>query len=84
MNSKQIVTDRMKQRDYTYEVLAKKLGYKTISGVSERLRGKHEMRVDTLITMLQALDCELVIRSTLKDGAEYVVTLDDTDAGESK
>lgn len=84
MNSKQIVADRMKQRDYTYEVLAKKLGYKTISGLSERLRGKHEMRVDTLLAMLQALDCELIIRSTLKDGVEYVVTLDKDSAGESK
>ena len=84
MNSKQAVIDLMKQRGYTFELLAKNLGYKTRSGVSERLRGKHEMRVDTLVAMLEELNCELVIRSTLKDKTEYVITLDKDSAGESK
>lgn len=76
MNSKKIVKEAMKQRGYTYEYLANKVGLKTVSSVSERLRGTKEMRVDTLVKFLTEMDYELVIRSTTKDKAEWVVTLD--------
>lgn len=82
MNSKQIVSELMRQKGFTAQALSVKLGYKTTSGVTERIRGKHEMRVDTLISILEAMDCELVIRSKLKDKTEHVVTL--TEEGESK
>lgn len=82
MNSKQIVSALIKQKGFTAQALAEKLGYKTASGVTERIRGKHEMRVDTLIALLDAMDCELVIRSKLKDKTEYPVTL--TEEVESK
>lgn len=74
MNSKQIVGEIMKSKGFTAQALATKLGYKTASGLTERVRGKHEMRVDTLIAILEAMDCELVIRSKLRDKTEFVVT----------
>ena len=83
MNSKQITVKIMKQRGFTYQALAAKLGYKTTSGITERIRGKHEMRVDTLVSILEAMDCELVIKSKLKDKTEFVITLTDEEA-ESK
>lgn len=80
MNSKKIVKEVMKQRGHTYESLATKLGMKNPSGVSERLRGTTEMRVDTLIKLLAEMDCELVIRSTIpKDKSEWVVSIETND-----
>lgn len=79
MKSKSIVADIMKMRGFTNVALADKLGYPTASGVSERLRGKQDMRVDTLVKFLEAMDCELIIRSTLKDKKEWEVSGGDED-----
>lgn len=76
MNSKKIVREVMKQRGHTYESLADKLGFSKPSGVSERLRGTTEMRVDTLIKLLSGMDCELVVRSKLQDKAEWTVSIE--------
>ena len=77
MNSKKIVREVMNQRGHTYESLALKLGFKKPSGVSERLRGTAEMRVDTLIKLLAEMDCELIVRSKLpKDKSEWVVSIE--------
>lgn len=73
MNGKKTVVEIMKVRGFTNELLSKKLGYKTTSGVSERLRGVQDMRVDTLVKFLEQMDCELVIRSTTKDKLEWKV-----------
>ena len=76
MNSKKIVREVMTMRGHTYESLAKKLGFKNPSSVSERLRGTTEMRVDTLIKLLASMDCEVVVRSTTKDKKEWVLSLE--------
>ena len=73
MNGKKTVVEIMKARGFTNELLSKKLGYKTASGVSERLRGVQDMRVDTLVKFLEQMDCELIIRSTTKDKKEWKV-----------
>ena len=73
MNAKQIVSEIMKKRGFTYVSLAKKLKYPTPSGVSERLRGKQDMRADTLVKFLEAMDCEVVIRSKLSDKMEFTI-----------
>ena len=76
MNGKKTVVEIMKTRGFTNELLAKKLGYKTTSGVSERLRGSQDMRVDTLVKFLDQMDCELIIRSTTKDKLEWKLDAD--------
>lgn len=54
----------------TLDVLRDKLGYKTISGVSERLRGK-SMKVDTYVSFLDALGYELIVQpKTTRDPRE--------------
>ena len=73
MNAKQIVSEIMKKRGFTNSALAKKLDYPTASGVSERLRGKQDMRADTLVKFLEAMDCEVIIRSKLNDKSEWKV-----------
>lgn len=45
----------------TFDVLRNKMGYSTVSSVSERLRGK-SMKVDTYIKFLDALGYELVVQ----------------------
>ena len=73
MNAKQIVAEVMKKRGFTNAALAEKLKYPTPSGVSERLRGKQDMRVDTLVKFLEAMDCEVIIRSKLNDKLEWKI-----------
>ncbi len=67
----------MQERGYTYQALADKLGYRSASGVGERLRNKNAMRVDVMFKMLEAMDCELVVRSKTAPNKEWVVTMDD-------
>ena len=85
MNAKNTVKEIMKARGHNYRTLAAKLGYVAKngevlpSGVSERLRGAQEMRVDTLIKFLTELDCKLVIKSTTADKQEWEITLEEKD-----
>lgn len=73
MNGKQIVSEIMKMRGYTNAALADKLNYPTVSGVSERLRGKQDMRVDTLVKFLEAMDCEVIVKSKLNDKTVWTI-----------
>ena len=45
----------------TLDVLRERTGYKTISGVSERLKGQ-SMKVDTYVKFLDALGYELIVQ----------------------
>lgn len=78
MDEKTLLAQIMELRGHNKTSLAEKLGYSTPSGISERFRGKSAMRVDTLAKMLEALDCEIVIRSTLpKDKREWKISFSD-------
>lgn len=70
---KEIMKEIMKLRGFTNQTLAEKCGYTTASGVSTKLARSNGMRVDTLVKFLEAMDCELVIRSKLKDKSEWKV-----------
>ena len=63
MNEIKIIQDIMENSTpkVTLDVLRDKLGYKTVSGVSERLRGK-SMKVDTFVNFLDALGYEVIIQ----------------------
>ncbi len=71
MKPNEIVKAIMKQRGYSNASLAAKLGKSTASAVSNPLSRENGMRTDTLMEMLEAMDCELVIRSKLKDRTEW-------------
>lgn len=75
MNGKEIVSEVMKMRGFTNAALAKKLNYPTPSGVSERLRGKQDMRVDTLAKFLDAMDCDVIIRSRIGNKESWKVEI---------
>ena len=69
MNEKEIVRDIMKTLDINQTELAERTGYKAASGISEILNRKG-MRVDILLKLINAMGCEVVVRS--KD-CEWVI-----------
>ena len=73
MTGKEAVAKIMKVRGMGSPAMAKKLGYSTTSGVTERLYAKSDIRVDTFVKFLEALDCEVIIKSNLSDKRTWVV-----------
>ena len=63
MNEIDVIKDIMASSTpkVTLDVLRDRLGYKTISGVSERLKGK-SIKVDTFVNFLDALGYELIVQ----------------------
>lgn len=73
MNEIEIIKEIMKQSTpkVTLDVLRDRLGYKTISGVSDRLSRGKSMKVDTYSQFLDALGYELVVQpKTARDPRE--------------
>ena len=71
MTTTEAIKAIMRTRDYNNETLADKMGYKHASGVSERLRS--DMRTSILLKMLDAMGCELVVRSKLSDKGQWII-----------
>ena len=72
MNEIKIIQDIMENSTpkVTLDVLRDKMGYKTVSGVSERLRGK-SMKVDTFVNFMDALGYEVIVQpKTARDPRE--------------
>ena len=63
MNEIEVIKDIMASSTpkVTLDVLRDRLGYKTISGVSERLKGK-SIKVDTFVNFLDALGYEVIVQ----------------------
>lgn len=82
MNSKQVVAEVMDMRGVSQKMLAEKLGYATVTGVSNRLNGKStkDMNVSTLVQFLSLMDCEVVVRSRTKDKKEWIITPGDRES----
>lgn len=69
-----IVKSIFKERNISYMTVAKNLGYKHASAVSNRLDDTRPITTDILLNILEELDCELVIRSKKKDRTEWTIT----------
>ncbi len=82
-NAPELVKKAMKARGYTQAMLAKKLGYSGSNAIAMALSGRN-MRVDIFLTMLNALDFEVVIKDKNTTNRENVWNLEHTltDAGE--
>lgn len=74
-----IVKEVIKFRGHSYLSLAKKLGHEHASAVSNRLTDKSPIQINVLLRMLDALDCELIIRSKTKDRTEWIITQEDAE-----
>ena len=70
----------MNIRGWSQKKLAEKLGYTTVTGVANRLNGKNtkDMNVSTLVKFLSLMECEVIVRSTTKDKAEWKISIDET------
>ena len=71
MKSNEVVRAVMSADGITQMELAKKLGYKTQSGVGNALNRENGMRVDVFVKMMNAMGYDVVVRRG-KD--EVVVT----------
>ncbi len=76
MNITNILKEVMTTRGYTQKYLATKLGFSTTSGVSEKLRRKEGMRIDTFIKFLNAMECDIIVKSRTSND-EWRITLDE-------
>lgn len=76
MNEIQIVKALMKAKGVSGAVLAEKLGYKTPSAVTNRLQSK-TMTVEVLVNLLEAMDCELIIKNKVGGKETFVVANED-------
>lgn len=85
MRVQDVVREVMTVNGVSQQTLSEKLGYKRQTNVSELLRGR-SMRVDSLLKMLDVMECELVVVSkkehTIAGSAEkytprWTVTLED-------
>ena len=65
MNASELVKAVMAEKGYSNATLAKKLSYSTPSFVSEKLRRENGMRTDWFVKMLNAMDCEIIIKDTI-------------------
>ena len=63
MKETKIIRDIMENSTpkITLDVLRENMGYKTVSGVSERLKGS-SMKVDTFVKFLDALGYEVIVQ----------------------
>jgi transcriptional regulator with XRE-family HTH domain len=81
MNEIKIIRELLTAKGMSAKTLAEKMGYNTPSGVSNRLQSK-TMTVEKLIEMLDAMDCELIIKNKVGDKSVYVV--DNTERNDVK
>lgn len=81
MNEIEIVKTLMSAKGVSGAVLAEKLGYNTPSAVTNRLQSK-TMTVEVLVKLLEAMDCELVIKN--KVGSKEVFVVDNENRREPK
>lgn len=72
MNEIEIVKTLMKSKGVSGAVLADKLGFSTPSAVTNRLQSK-TMTVEVLVKLLEAMDCELVIKNKVGDKETFTV-----------
>lgn len=70
---KKIIKIIMLLRGFTNATLAEKCGYTSPSGVSNVINREYSMKVENLLKFMDAMDCEVVIRSKLADKNEWVI-----------
>ena len=73
MKPNEIIRDIMKLRGFSNQSLATKLGKSTASAVSTKLSREKGMRIDTFLEMIEAMDCELIVKSKLADKTTWKV-----------
>lgn len=73
MTGKEIVKEIIWRKRTTQAELARATNMKQTSLTTTINEGKHDMRVDTLARLVEAMGCEVIVRDTAS-GAEWRVT----------
>ena len=73
MTLKKIIRIIMISKELSNQTLAEKCGYATASGVSNVINRDNGMRVESLLKMLEVMDCELVVRSKTDRTQEWTI-----------
>lgn len=74
MNAGDLIKEVMHSKGFSMRTLATKLGYSTGSYVSERIRRVNGMRVDNFLEMLEAMDCDIIIKNKIGKKEQWVLT----------
>ncbi len=74
MTTNDVIKNIMTFRGHTYRTLATKLGKSTPSAVSNKVSRPNGMRIDMFIEMIEAMDCELIVQSKLKDNETWKIS----------
>lgn len=83
MNEIEIVKTLMASKKASCKFLAGKLGFATPSGVGNRLQHR-SMTVELLVKILDAMDCELIIRNKVGDKESWVVVNENRKEGKKE
>ena len=73
INTSNVIKQILKFRDLTQRELADKAGYKSQSNITGLLN-QGDMRLSGLIKMVEALDCELIVRDKKGTSQEWIIT----------
>ncbi len=73
MKPSEVIKEIMKLRGFSNQSLATKLGKSTASAVSTKLSREKGMRMDIFLEMVEAMDCEVIIKSKLADKSQWKI-----------
>lgn len=73
MKPNEIIKEIMKLRGFSNQFLATKLGKSTASAVSTKLSREKGMRMDIFLEMIEAMDCEVIVKSKLADKTQWKI-----------
>lgn len=73
MKPNEIIKEIMKLRGFSNQSLATKLGKSTASAVSTKLSREKGMRMDIFLEMIEAMDCEMIVKSKLADKTQWKI-----------
>lgn len=63
MNAPDTIKEVMKYKGYSAKTLSERMGYATVSGVTERLRAER-ISLEVFCQIMDAMGCEVIIRDT--------------------
>lgn len=73
MKPNEIIKEIMELRGFSNQSLATKLGKSTASAVSTKLSREKGMRMDIFLEMIEAMDCEVIVKSKLADKTQWKI-----------
>ena len=74
MTAAELIRAIMTEKGYSNAALAKKLGCSTPSFISEKLRRENGMRTDWFIKILNAMDCEIIIKDKIGTKKSWILS----------